>query len=76
MNPQLLLAIIQLVDHVALALRLGPKAKREFDILSSLVRSMVVNDREPTEQEWRILKGKVETASARLRAAAALLDEG
>lgn len=75
MDPRTALALISLIDHVALAIRLGPKVKAEYAKLSASVRSMVDNDRAPTDAEWRDFGIRLNEGSARLRAAAALLDE-
>ena len=75
MSPQVLIAIISLIEHVALGLRLGPKAKKEYALLSAKVRSLVDNDRDPSAEEWADLGRSIDSASSRLRAAAALLDE-
>ncbi len=75
MDPRTALALITLIDHVALAIRLGPKVKANYDALSARVRSMVDNDREPTDAEWEDFGRRASEGSNRLRAAAALLDE-
>lgn len=75
MDPRTALAIVSLLDHLALAIRLGPKAHRDYESLSARVRNMVANERPPTDTEWTDLGRKLDSSSARLRAAAALLNE-
>ncbi len=75
MDPRAILALISLIDHLALAVRFGPKAKADYGKLSAAVRSMVANDRDPTDAEWEDFGRRINEGSARLRAAAALLDE-
>lgn len=74
MNVGTLLVVLSLIDHIALAVDMAPRVKKEYDALSFCIRRLVANDREPTHVEWLDIGRRMEVASKRLRDAHALLE--
>lgn len=67
MSPQVLTLIFKLIDLAAVGLSSIPKAKRDYDELSSRIQTMVAEGRDPTPREFERLMTRAEDAHSRIQ---------
>lgn len=67
MNPSTMLAVLKIVDLVATAAVMLPEIRARYDTLSSMVKTMVEEGRDPTPEEWAALNAETDDLMAQLR---------
>lgn len=71
MNPQTILLILKAMDLVVAGVQLVGESKARYNRLSGLIRTLVEEERDPTEEEFAALMAESDAATARIEARAA-----
>lgn len=66
MSAGTILAVLKIVDLVATAAVMLPEVRARYDELSGMVKGMVEEGRDPTEEEWATINAETESLMAQL----------
>ena len=69
MKPRTELAFLNLIDLLAMAIPMASCVREDFELISSGVRTLVGEGRDPTDEEWSVLNKRITISSARLQRA-------